>query len=136
MISIYLLPDLHTFQSSTHFAPIFPSHIIFAPFFLSLFRCTHYLHPLFCSISSFILQKKEYDWGRLLAKTEHSHPLGMVVSTHFRCGKGVKRGLKNGALVSVSAMLVSMRQKKSLKFLFLSDIFLFPPIRQQVPILA
>ena len=34
----------------------------------------------------------------LLAKTEHSHPLGMVVSTHFRCGKGVKRGLKNGAL--------------------------------------
>ena len=39
-------------------------------------------------------------------------------------------------LVSVSAMLVSMRQKKSLKFLFLSDIFLFPPIRQQVPILA
>ena len=38
--------------------------------------------------------------------------------------------------VSVSAMLVSMRQKKSLKFLFLSDIFLFPPIRQQVPILV
>ena len=34
----------------------------------------------------------------MLAKTEHSHPLGMVVSTHFRCGKGVKRGLKNGAL--------------------------------------
>ena len=30
-----------------------------------------------------------------MAKTEHSHPLGMVVSTHFRCGKGVKRGLKN-----------------------------------------
>ena len=40
------------------------------------------------------------------------------------------------SVVSVSAMLVSMRQKKSLKFLFLSDIFLFPPIRQQVPILA
>ena len=38
---------------------------------------------------------------RKMAKTEHSHPLGMVVSTHFRCGKGVKRGLKN---VSVSAM--------------------------------
>ena len=38
-------------------------------------------------------KKKEY-----VAKTEHSHPLGMVVSTHFRCGKGVKRGLKNGAL--------------------------------------
>ena len=34
----------------------------------------------------------------MVAKTEHSHPLGMVVSTHFRCGKGVKRGLKNGAL--------------------------------------
>ena len=34
----------------------------------------------------------------ILAKTEHSHPLEMVVSTHFRCGKGVKRGLKNGAL--------------------------------------
>ena len=33
-----------------------------------------------------------------MAKTEHSHPLGMVVSTHFRCGKGGKRGLKNGAL--------------------------------------
>ena len=43
---------------------------------------------------------------------------------------------KNREKVSVSAMLVSMRQKKSLKFLFLSDIFLFPPIRQQVPILA
>ena len=38
------------------------------------------------------------DRGPHLAKTEHSHPLGMVVSTHFRCGKGVKRGLKNGAL--------------------------------------
>ena len=38
------------------------------------------------------------DQGFRLAKTEHSHPLGMVVSTHFRCGKGVKRGLKNGAL--------------------------------------
>ena len=24
-------------------------------------------------------------------------PLELVVSTHFRCGKGVKRGLKNGA---------------------------------------
>lgn len=36
--------------------------------------------------------------GHSVAKTEHSHPLGMVVSTHFRCGKGVKRGLKNGAL--------------------------------------
>ena len=35
---------------------------------------------------------------RSMAKTEHSHPLGMVVSTHFRCGKWVKRGLKNGAL--------------------------------------
>ena len=35
---------------------------------------------------------------KVVAKTEHSHPLGMVVSTHFRCGKGVKRGLKNGAL--------------------------------------
>ena len=34
----------------------------------------------------------------LVAKTEHSHPLGMIVSTHFRCGKGIKRGLKNGAL--------------------------------------
>ena len=37
-------------------------------------------------------------WEHSVAKTEHSHPLGMVVSTHFRCGKGVKRGLKNGAL--------------------------------------
>ena len=35
---------------------------------------------------------------RIVAKTEHSHPLGMIVSTHFRCGKGIKRGLKNGAL--------------------------------------
>ena len=41
------------------------------------------------------------DWDSTdvnVAKTEHSHPLGMVVSTHFRCGKWVKRGLKNGAL--------------------------------------
>ena len=41
---------------------------------------------------------KAVDNVKELAKTEHSHPLGMVVSTHFRCGKGVKRGLKNGAL--------------------------------------
>ena len=44
-------------------------------------------------VKPFILSKMV-----LVAKTEHSHPLGMVVSTHFRCGKGVKRGLKNGAL--------------------------------------
>ena len=40
----------------------------------------------------------QYQTEAMLAKTEHSYPLGMVVSTHFRCGKGVKRGLKNGAL--------------------------------------
>ena len=46
------------------------------------------------------VKKNGVDWDKMeqLAKTEHSHPLGMVVSTHFRCGKGVKRGLKNGAL--------------------------------------
>ena len=75
-----------------------------------------------------------------MAKTEHSHPLGMVVSTHFRCGKGVKRGLKNGALPFKSKRVrdasIYASKKISLKFLFLSDIFLFPPIRQQVPILA
>ena len=32
--------------------------------------------------------------------------------------------------VSVSAMLVDTHQKISLKFLFLSDIFLFPFVRQ------
>lgn len=37
-------------------------------------------------------------YEKRVAKTEHSHPLGMIVSTHFRCGKGIKRGLKNGAL--------------------------------------
>ena len=49
-----------------------------------------------CFILSLALLDVETIWK--LAKTEHSHPLGMVVSTHFRCGKGVKRGLKNGAL--------------------------------------
>ena len=44
----------------------------------------------------FTHQKRKF--VKEVAKTEHSHPLGMVVSTHFRCGKGVKRGLKNGAL--------------------------------------
>ena len=44
------------------------------------------------------IDKEETLYYDELAKTEHSHPLGMVVSTHFRCGKGVKRGLKNGAL--------------------------------------
>ena len=34
----------------------------------------------------------------VLVEALDHHPLGMVVSTHFRCGKGVKRGLKNGAL--------------------------------------
>ena len=49
-----------------------------------------------CSIPTANRIKKS---GKInVAKTEHSHPLGMVVSTHFRCGKGVKRGLKNGAL--------------------------------------
>lgn len=38
--------------------------------------------------------------------------------------------------VSVSAMLVYIHQKISLKFLFLSDIFLFPFIRQQFPVLT
>ena len=42
--------------------------------------------------------KRITDKDKYVAKTEHSHPLGMVVSTHFRCGKGVKRVLKNGAL--------------------------------------
>ena len=41
---------------------------------------------------------KYFNSELFVAKTEHSHPLGMVVSTHFRCGKEVKRGLKNGAL--------------------------------------
>ena len=51
-------------------------------------------------ISAYIIPKKgEFSSIEAeMAKTEHSHPLGMVVSTHFRCGKGVKRGLKNGAL--------------------------------------
>ena len=40
-------------------------------------------------------------------------------------------------IVSVSAMLVDTLSKKiSLKLLFLSDIFLFPFIRQQVTVLA
>ena len=54
---------------------------------------------------AFVFYSKDYRKVKILhydinglAKTEHSHPLGMVVSTHFRCGKGVKRGLKNGAL--------------------------------------
>ena len=42
----------------------------------------------------FDLSEEEYedyennpeDWEEV-AKTEHSHPLGIVVSTHFRCGK-------------------------------------------------
>ena len=64
--------------------------------YFSLFRIAHvglmsYLIPT--SNQKFQLLCKIF-----LAKTEHSHPLGMVVSTHFRCGKGVKRGLKNGAL--------------------------------------
>ena len=42
--------------------------------------------------------KKSAQDREIVAKTEHSHPLGMIVSTHFRCGKGIKRGLKNGAL--------------------------------------
>ena len=40
------------------------------------------------------------------------------------------------AIVSVSAMLDIHVKKISLKFLFLSDIFLFPFVRQQFPVLA
>ena len=43
-------------------------------------------------------------------------------------------GLKKGKRVRDASIYAS--KKISLKFLFLSDIFLFPPIRQQVPILA
>ena len=41
------------------------------------------------------------------------------------------------AFVSVSAMLVYIHQKKNIaQVLFLSDIFLFPFIRQQFPVLT
>ena len=50
------------------------------------------------SIQMLLLQLAPNAGFSKMAKTEHSHPLGMVVSTHFRCGKGDKRGLKNGAL--------------------------------------
>ena len=62
-----------------------------------------FLRTLLRTVTPFLffsLGKKKVG-GKLtvsVAKTEHSHPLGMIVSTHFRCGKGVKRGLKNGAL--------------------------------------
>ena len=39
-------------------------------------------------------------------------------------------------VVSVSAMLVYTRQKNIAQVLFLSDIFLFPFIRQQFPVLT
>ena len=52
-------------------------------------------HYLLCGKKFYI---RKSNGSVTVAKTEHSHPLGMVVSTHFRCGKGVKRGLKNGAL--------------------------------------
>ena len=53
----------------------------------------------FCNFSDLFGRFRKRKKTRFtVAKTEHSHPLGMVVSTHFRCGKGVKRGLKNGAL--------------------------------------
>ena len=38
--------------------------------------------------------------------------------------------------VSVSAMLVYIHQKNIAQVLFLSDIFLFPFIRQQFPVLT
>ena len=42
-----------------------------------------------------------------------------------------------GYMVSVSAMLVYIHQKKNIaQVLFLSDIFLFPFIRQQFPVLT
>ena len=40
------------------------------------------------------------------------------------------------ATVSVSAMLVDTHQKNIAQVLFLSDIFLFPFVRQQVTVLA
>ena len=55
-------------------------------------------HEVLSSTVKGIFSQREYFSKDIVAKTEHSHPLGMVVSTHFRCGKGVKRGLKNGAL--------------------------------------
>ena len=53
--------------------------------------------PEYPPIDLYYWKKENLEFG-IVKKTEHSHPLGMVVSTHFRCGKGVKRGLKNGAL--------------------------------------
>lgn len=40
------------------------------------------------------LKALPHDWRKRSIPT-HS---GWLYSTHFRCGKGVKRGLKNGAL--------------------------------------
>ena len=52
-------------------------------------------------------------------------------------GNDLATVLNSAIFVSVSAMLVDTRQKKiSLKLLFLSDIFLFPFVRQQFPVLA
>ena len=56
------------------------------------------LYSSFCDFIDTYIFSEEKVGMTVLAKTEHSHPLGMVVSTHFRCGKWVKRGLKNGAL--------------------------------------
>ena len=49
-------------------------------------------------------------------------------------GKRVRDASIYGKRVRDASIYAS--KKISLKFLFLSDIFLFPPIRQQVPILA
>ena len=65
-------------------------------FYVMKGKCQLTVHPK--SKAKMKSRLKELTSRSNVAKTEHSHPLGMVVSTHFRCGKGVKRGLKNGAL--------------------------------------
>ena len=70
---------------------------------------------------------KEVHFSPLLVKVRDS--LVKVLLESF-----VRIHREGGKRVREASIYAS--KKISLKFLFLSDIFLFPPIRQQVPILA
>ena len=62
------------------------------------------------------------------AKVSHSYKKGVALVG--------MRHLKPKSVVSVSAMLDIHVKKISLKLLFLSDISLFPFVRQQITVLA
>ena len=79
--------------------------------------------------------KKIFSIGKIIANEgSNVKDVKDLLSIMERMNEKVIKEITLGKRVRDASIYAS--KKISLKFLFLSDIFLFPPIRQQVPILA